>query len=173
MRIYSPADLAKLIAEIRDTYKQSGFHASFVLSTLYADPLGSQHLSYLQGASRLGNFWIAAINSNECAVRKKGYYFQDENERAKIVSGCRHVHYVTIWDKSSCADLIRLIRPNVVTNGGNDRLHLNDLDSDELRACREVGAKMIVGVGGKEKTGSSSQTVKDFLTRISPTAQGV
>ena len=46
-----------------------------VLISGYFDPLHTGHLDYIKKAKELGDYLIVAVNSDESAIRKKGYYF--------------------------------------------------------------------------------------------------
>lgn len=163
MAIYTPKELSKLLAEIKESYEKVGMLYRPVLSSGFFDILHSAHIQYLEHSTKFGNIWITAINDNNCCIRKKGFYLLDEKERAKIVDTLWCVHYAVIWNHDDVADLIELIKPKYFTNGG-DRKTAN---SKEDRACRSVDCKQVFGVGGKIKEQSSTNILNNFLDRYS------
>lgn len=88
----------------------------------------------------------------------------DEAQRAIIISSLRCVHYTVIWPENTVDGLIELIKPSVFCNGGNYTT-LEQVNFLERSACRKVGCKVLVGVGGKKKENSSTKILEDFLER--------
>jgi cytidyltransferase-like protein len=162
MRIYNkPEQLQKLLGELQESYKGRDFAYCPVLTSGYFDPIHSGHIAYLKSACHYGNIWITAINSNECAIKKKGYYLIDEQERAAIVCSLKYCHYSVVWGESDVSNLIRLLKPRWFCNGGD----VTVANKDEDRACREVGAQQIFDCGTNNKQNSSSKIIKDFISR--------
>lgn len=163
-RIYKPEELAKLLAETKQIYEESSLLFKPVLTSGFFDPLGSHHLDYLKDATRYGNFWITAVNGNDACLKKKNFYFMDESQRAIIVNSLRWVHYTVIWPESTVDSLIELLKPSVFCNGGN-YTKVDEVNFLERSACRKVGCKIAVGVGGSKKENSSTKILEDFLKR--------
>jgi len=163
-RIYTPEALAKLLSEVKDIYLNSGLLYRPVLTSGFFDPLGPHHLDYLKEATRHGNFWITAVNGNDACIQKKNFYFMDEYQRASIIASLRFVHYTVIWQENTVDGLIELIKPSVFCNGGN-YTSLEQVNFLERSACRKVGCKVLVGVGGNKKKNSSTKILEDFLER--------
>jgi len=161
-RIYTPEALAKLLSEVKDIYLNSGLLYRPVLTSGFFDPLGPHHLDYLNHATRYGNLWITAVNGNDACLRKKKFYFMDEAQRAIIIDSLRCVHYTVIWPENTVDALIELLKPSVFCNGGN-YTKLDEVNFLERSACRKVGCKIAVGVGGKKKENSSTKILEDFL----------
>lgn len=163
-RIYTAQNLAKLLSELKESYLKVGYYYKPVLTSGFFDPIGPHHLDYLKDATRYGNIWITAVNGNDACMKKKKFYFMDEQQRAIIVSSLRHVHYTVIWPENTVDGLIEIIKPAVFCNGGN-YTKVGDVNSLERSACRAVGCQVIVGVGGTKKENSSTKILEDFLGR--------
>lgn len=130
--------------------------------SLHADPLHAGHLDYIEASAGLGDV-IAIVNSDAQCVLKKGYFFQPEQERLRIVGGLRWVHAACIAvddDRSVGRTLVWLRhiyqdREMIFCNGGDVR---DESEVREAGVCKELGIGMIFGVGG-DKVQSSSALV--------------
>jgi len=163
-RIYTPQALSKLLSELKESYARAEYYFKPVLTSGFFDPLGPHHLDYLKDATRYGNIWITAVNGNEACLKKKKFYFMDEQQRAIIVSSLRYVHYTVIWPENTVDGLIEILKPSVFCNGGN-YTKVSDVNSLERIACRHNNCQVVVGVGGTKKENSSTKILEDFLCR--------
>jgi D-beta-D-heptose 7-phosphate kinase/D-beta-D-heptose 1-phosphate adenosyltransferase len=127
------------------------------------DPLHLGHLRHMQLAKRLGDYLIVMVNPDRDMVRKKGYCLLPLEHRVKIIRELRCVdEVVVIIDKDgTCAETLKMIRPDIFAKGG-DRAPDN-MPENEIRACQEVGCKIVYGVGAK--IASSQDLVKKVLNR--------
>jgi len=133
-------------------------------ASLYADPLHSGHIEYLEKAKALAGEHgqlVVIVNNDQQAVLKKGRSFMSEKERLKILSSLKMVD--EIWlsmdqDRTVC-QTIRSIDPplTMFVNGGDQ---FND-QIPEASVCQELGIQLVDGLG--EKIQSSS-----WLTGIKP-----
>ena len=129
-----------------------------VLISGYFDPLHTGHLDYIKKAKELGDYLIVAVNSDESAIRKKGYYFMPVEDRIKIIKALKYVdEVIKVIDKDdSVAETIKFVKPDIFAKGG-DR-NISNLPTLEIEACNEVGAEIVTGLG--EKIESSSHLIE-------------
>ncbi len=124
----------------------------------YFDPLHKGHLEYLQEAKKLGDKLIVIVNNDYQASLKKGKSFMPEDQRVSIVKSLSFVDEVFLSidrDRSVCLSLSK-VKPDIFAKGG-------DRTADEIPEgpiCRELGIKIIDGIGGA-KTESSSRLISE------------
>ena len=126
------------------------------------DPLHAGHIAHLRGARSLGDKLIVVTHTDEMMVRKKGYVFLPLAERLEILRELRCVNEVVVAEEmgdndGTVAKSLETLRPHVFAKGG-DRVETN-MPQNELDACRELGIKIVYGVGGG-KIQSSSELVR-------------
>ncbi len=126
------------------------------------DPLHIGHVRYLQEARALGDKLVVIMNNDNWLVLKKGYAFMPEQERKEILEAFSFVDKVVLsthekdtTDISICTDLASL-HPDIFAKGG-DRVADN---IPEYALCKELGIKMVFGVGYGGKVQSSSELVE-------------
>lgn len=169
-RILKPDELAEHLNNMRESYQNCSselggpWSVKVVMTSGFYNPLGPHHINYLKEATKLGNIWVAVVNGDGAAKRKNGYSFMPEQDRAIIVSALKYVHFVTIWDDGGpyVDGAISLIKPDFFAKGG-DRSTLESISMEERAACRKVGCKIVLGVGGKEKQNSSTNILQEFI----------
>jgi cytidyltransferase-like protein len=122
------------------------------------DPIRRGHLQHFQLAKKLGDWLIVSVNPDEDMVRKKKYCFMPLEERQAIIRELRCVDEVitTIGKDGTQAETLRMVKPDIFAKGG-DRTPDN-MPQSEIDACREIGCKIVYGVG--EKITSSQEAVK-------------
>lgn len=125
-----------------------------VLASGYFDPIHVGHIEYLEKAKKLGDYLIVAVNTNESAISKKGYYFMDQKDRIKILKSIKFVDKVisVIDSDNTVAKTIELIKPNIFAKGG-DR-DINNLPQSEIDVCKKYNIKIITGLGKKIESSS-------------------
>jgi D-beta-D-heptose 7-phosphate kinase/D-beta-D-heptose 1-phosphate adenosyltransferase len=109
----------------------------------------------------LGDKLIVVLTRDDQLMQKKGYVFMSYEERKEILKAIRGVDEVVpnIGDGiDMCRSLIHY-RPNVFAQGG-DRVPGNIVE-EEVEVCKEIGCKIVYGVGGG-KIQSSSWLVKKW-----------
>jgi cytidyltransferase-like protein len=119
------------------------------------DPLHKGHIRLFRGAAELGRV-IVILNTDEWLKRKKGYVFQNYEERAEIILSIRHVDEVVkaIDDDGTVCKTLERLGVDIFANGG-DRIESN---TPEKELCEKYGIEMVYGVGG-DKVQSSSKLV--------------
>ena len=136
------------------------------------DPVHIGHVRMFEEAKRLGTRLVVILNNDNWLMKKKGFVFMPESERAEVIRSFRAVDEVVLTehepeaeDRSVCAAL-RVVRPHVFANGG-DRTHDN---IPEIPVCEEIGATMIFGIGKGGKVQSSSWLTSKLKKEESSTA---
>ena len=102
------------------------------------DPIHVGHLRMMQDAAQHGKL-IVIVNWEERAELIGAYDFVDEVVKAKD-------------DNRTVVESLEEIKPDIFANGG-DRGNVN---TPEVRFCRENGIEMMWGVGGHKVQSSSS-----------------
>ena len=127
-------------------------HKKVVVASGYFDPLHYGHVEYLQQAKSLGSTLVVIVNNDRQAAQKKGQPFMQASERVKLVRSlaCVDVALEACDDDRSVKKTLRLLHPDVFTNGGDQ----NNDSIPEAELCRELGIELVDGLG--EKIQSSS-----------------
>ena len=122
------------------------------------DPVHVGHIRMIRAAAEYGDVIVIA-NSDDWLYRKKGFNFMDFQSRFEVLDSIKGVIIVDSVDDSdgTVCDAIRRHKPTYFANGG-DRGKNNTPEAD---LCRELGVKLLWGIGGEEKVESSS----DLVTR--------
>lgn len=123
------------------------------------DPFHDGHLNHIEQAMKLGDCLIVLVSNDEDMIRKKGKCNIPLQARIRIVQLIlRGLEFpgevVATFDKDGTqAETLRVIRPNIFAKGG-DRT-LDNMPQNEIDACREIGCKIVYGVG--EQVNQSSK----------------
>jgi len=136
-----------------------------VLVTGGFDPVHSGHIAYFKAARTLGDMLIVGLNSDEWLERKKGRAFMPWNERLCVINNLAMVDEVYTFndDDGSARHFIQQVRahyPNselIFANGG-DRTDKNIPEMD----VNDTNLKFVFGVGGFDKTNSSSWILEEW-----------
>ncbi len=128
------------------------------------DPLHVGHVRNIREASKLGDRLIIILTRDDQLVAKKGYVFMPYKERKEILEAVAGVDEVVpnVDRTIKCYESLKEYRPNVFAKGG-DRTPEN-MVREEVKVCREIGCKIVYGVGG-EKVQSSSWLVSKWKQR--------
>ena len=128
-----------------------------VLVTGGFDPLHSGHISYLESASKLGDWLVVGINSDAWLKRKKCRHFMPFQERCAIIKSLRCVDEIIEFDDSddtACDAIAKIMYTHnrcIFANGG-DRTD----DNIPEQRLEQSNLKFVFGVGGDNKANSSS-----------------
>jgi len=145
------------------------YRLKYGIASGYFNPLSGHHIDYLNSAITdldLDYLTVIVNNDHQVKVRNK-IPFQNEQERIKILRVLKGVDEVvlSIDQDISVSNTLRKIINNIsdryvydffFVNGGD----VNENNCLEIDVCRELGITPVFGVGGIEKMGSSSQTIK-------------
>jgi len=130
------------------------------------DPVHSGHVYLIQEASKYGDV-IVLLNSDEWLRNKKGKEFLPFVERKIIMKSLKHVIDVLSFNDSdtTCIDGIRKAvskYPNqkIQFANGGDR---SSETTPEKKFCDKNKIETLWGVGGKNKSNSSSWILKRWL----------
>ena len=129
------------------------------------DPIHSGHIRLINDANRYGDV-IVLLNSDEWLRNKKGKEFLSFDERKIIMKNIKGVIDVIEFDDSdkTCIDGIKkaksLYKNNIIkfANGG-DR---NNETTPEKEFCDKNDIETLFGIGGNDKSNSSSLILKKW-----------
>lgn len=86
------------------------------------DVLHPGHVRYLRAARRLGDVLVVGVNT-DASVRRLGKGDErpivPERDRAEVLAALEMVDYVTLFDEDTPAELVRVVRPDVLVKGGD------------------------------------------------------
>jgi D-beta-D-heptose 7-phosphate kinase/D-beta-D-heptose 1-phosphate adenosyltransferase len=96
---------------------------SIVFTNGCFDLLHVGHIDLLRKSRAIGDVLIVALDSDESVRKLKGNQrpIISQEERAHILAALDCVDYVTIFPVNSLRDLLRELRPNILTKGSNYR----------------------------------------------------
>ena len=129
------------------------------------DPIHSGHIKLINDANKYGDV-IVLLNSDEWLRNKKGKEFLSFDERKMIMKNIQGVIDVIEFDDSdkTCIDGIKkaklLYKNNTIkfANGG-DR---NNETTPEKEFCDKNDIETLFGIGGNDKSNSSSWILKKW-----------
>jgi len=90
-----------------------------VLANGCFDILHVGHVRYLEGARKLGDMLVVAINSDRSvrALKGLGRPILNEDERVALVSALRCVDHVVVFDEPDVTRVLEVLRPAVHAKG--------------------------------------------------------
>ena len=90
-----------------------------VLANGCFDILHVGHVRYLEGARKLGDTLVVAINSDRSvrALKGEGRPILNEAERVALVSALRCVDHVVVFDETDVTRVLNVLRPSVHAKG--------------------------------------------------------
>lgn len=102
------------------------------------DILHAGHVEYLEKSKALGTKLIVGINSDQSVKRLKGPSrpINNQEDRKKVLQALKCVDEVIIFDEDSPYELIKQIKPDILTKGG-------DYSPDKVRS-RELVKELII-----------------------------
>ena len=137
------------------------------------DPIHVGHVRLFKEAKKLGDKLVVILNNDNWLMKKKGYVFMSEKERMEMLKSMGVVDRVVLTDHPKdpeyrhVANTLRKVKPDVWANGG-DKGVTNEF---EVTACKEIGCKMVAGVGGG-KVQSSSWLIENLLKNYPKSSGG-
>jgi len=126
----------------------------------YFDPIHVGHIECLELAKALGDRLIVIVNNDFQAKLKKGKSFMNQEDRMRIVLALKCVDEVFLSidkDKTQCKSL-EYLKPDIFAKGG-DRM-TNEIPESKL--CKELGIKIIDGLGEKIRSSSTLTGLKEI-----------
>ncbi len=129
------------------------------------DPVHSGHIKLIQEASKYGNV-VVLLNSDKWLQKKKGIEFLPFEERATIMMALKNViDVISCGNKDdTCLDginkaIMKYKDCNIKFANGGDR---NDKSTPESIFCLENNIELLWGIGGQDKSNSSSWILKKW-----------
>lgn len=112
---------------------------SIVFTNGCFDILHAGHVEYLEKSKALGVKLIVGINSDESVRRLKGPSrpINNQEDRKKVLEALRCVDKVIIFDEDSPYELIKKLKPDILTKGG-------DYTPDKVRSRSLVSELIII-----------------------------
>ena len=131
-----------------------------VATSGYFDPLHVGHIECLELAKQLGDKLIVIINNDFQTKLKKGKSFMTQDDRMKIIESLKCVDEVFLSidkDKSQC-ETLKYLKPNIFAKGGDRTIK----EIPEAKICKELGIKIIDGLGKKIRSSSELTGIKEI-----------
>jgi rfaE bifunctional protein nucleotidyltransferase chain/domain len=129
-----------------------------VLANGCFDILHVGHVRYLEGARRLGDTLVVAINSDRSvrALKGPGRPILNEKERSALVSALRCVDHVVVFDEPDVTRVLDTLRPAIHAKG-----------TDYTEATVPEREKVLAYGGQVRITGDpKDHSTKDVIRRI-------
>lgn len=126
-------DLAKAVAGLQSQGKR------VVFTNGCFDIIHAGHVEYLAKSRELGDVLVIGLNTDASVKRLKGESrpINSETDRAIVLDALKYVDFVCLFDEDTPLELIRVVKPNVLTKGG-------DYSPETI-----VGADFVVATGGE------------------------
>ena len=107
------------VEQLAERLRRSG--KKIVFTNGCFDLLHRGHVEYLAASRRLGDVLIVGVNSDESVRRLKGPErpVVSQANRLHVLTTLRSVDYVVLFEEDTPVDLIRRIRPDILTKGGD------------------------------------------------------
>jgi D-beta-D-heptose 7-phosphate kinase/D-beta-D-heptose 1-phosphate adenosyltransferase len=109
------SDLVPILDQLRAEGK------TLVLTNGCFDLLHVGHIKLFAASKKMGDVLIVAIDDDDSvsALKGEGRPIISEQERLRIISAMDSVDYVTVFSTKDLEDLIKAIRPHILTKGSN------------------------------------------------------
>lgn len=128
----------------------------------YFNPLHGGHLDMIENASSLGDHLIVIVNNDKQQHLKKGKIILDESNRLRLMRALRGVDQVvlSVDDDPSVVKTLEMIATQhpgdklIFANGGDRN---SNKEVPETEVCNRRNIKMVFGVGGNNKSDSSTR----------------
>ena len=137
----------------------------YVIVSGFFNPLHEGHLKMFEEAKKLGKHLIVIVNNDKQQLLKKGKIIMSELERLRIIKALKMVDTARLAFDEDGTVVNTLEYYGKVFKGsglvfanGGDRKDKETVP--ETKICEEYKIEMVFGVGGFEKTNSSSNINK-------------
>lgn len=123
-----------------------------VVTSGYFNPIHKGHIECLELAKKLGDKLIVIVNNDKQVMLKTGSIFMNEQDRMAIVRALRCVDevFLSVDEDRTVCESLRALKPDIFAKGG-DR---NAGEIPESAICKELGIKIIDGLGAKVENSS-------------------
>ncbi len=129
----------------------------------YFNPIHIGHLRMIKDARALAPHLLVIVNNDRQQLLKKGRILMTEDDRHAIVAELRCVDeaFVAVDDDPTVVASLRRVRElhpqaELLFCNGGDRSPSGD-PAPEVVLTEEIGLRMVYGVGGEEKSDSSTR----------------
>ena len=129
------------------------------VTSMFADPLHEGHIECLNKIKDFSDYLFVLIDSDEKAIKKKGYFNIPQNTRLEVIRSLKMVDYAMIIETPvyiALSHLSKYIKIDCFCKGG-DRT-LDTIPKEEIEMCKKLGIEIVTGLG--EKINSSSSMFK-------------
>lgn len=111
------------LKRIVDKLKKSG--KKIVFTNGCFDLIHAGHVKVFEKAKALGDVLIVGLNSDSSVKRLKGANrpLVNEKSRAYVISALRPVDYVTLFSEDTPAELIAMLKPDILVKGGDYKIN--------------------------------------------------
>ena len=134
---------------------------TLVIASGYFNPVHKGHIEYLTKSKELGDKLFVIVNNDIQREMKGSEVFMNENERKLVIETLKPVDWavVSIETENRLVDKsIKLIHElykdefdNFIFSNGGDQTEHTIVEGD---MCRELGIKMVFGLGNKIQSSS-------------------
>lgn len=123
----------------------------------YFDPIHDGHLDHIEKAKALGDWLVVIVSTEEQCLTKHGWVWLSLEGKCRLLKklGADEIVLKVDTDGTSC-ETLRLIRPDIFAKGAE----YDDSNTPEVEACREIGCKIVYGVGDRLNRSSDIQAIK-------------
>lgn len=83
------------------------------------DIIHAGHIDYLKKSRNLGDRLVVGLNSDESMKRIKRESFHNEKDRKIVLEAIKYVDEVIIFEEDTPLELIKKVRPWMITKGGD------------------------------------------------------
>ncbi len=117
------------------------------------DPYHRGHREHILKASKLGNYLVVAVNSDDDMIRKKGYcyellWFRKETIRGLLLLYKIEGEVIDVIDRDgTVTKTLKKVKPTIFAKGGDRKP--NNMPKSEVDACQELGIEIRYGIGRK------------------------
>ena len=139
---------------------------TIVINSGYFDPLHVGHLECMELSKKLGDKLVIILNNDDQCVVKKGKAFMPQEEKKKILESLKYVDevFISIDKDASICESIKVIAEKykehkIIFAKGGDRFVY---EIPETKLCKELGIKVVDGLGKKIKSSSELTGLKDL-----------
>ena len=131
-----------------------------VLANGCFDILHVGHIRYLEGAKRLGEILVVAVNSDRSVrgLKGPGRPVLNERERVALVSALRCVDHVVVFDEPDVSRVLEVLRPSVHAKGTD----YTEATVPEREQVRAYGGE--VRITGDPKDHSTRDVIRRILS---------
>ena len=127
-------------------------------------PLHDGHINHFKEARKLGDYLVAIIGSDKYLENKGKQVFSPlENRKSQLKAWVDEVIEVVDTD-GTVAKTLKRIRPAVYAKSG-DRT-LETMPKNEIEVCKEIGCRIVYGVGNTYDTDGQFMSSSKILRRI-------